>query len=710
VIRQYELVERVRAYDPEIDENLLDRAYVFSMKAHGNQKRASGDPYFSHPLEVAGILTDMKMDGSTVATGLLHDTIEDTLATHEEIEGLFGGEVARLVDGVTKLSLLELNSESTKQAENFRKFFLALSDDIRVLIVKLADRLHNMRTLHHIKKPEKRRTIALETMELYAPLAERIGMQEIKTELEDLSFLHMNPDARASIAARLSFLNDEAGDLRGRITQALKDTLSAHNIEANIFGRQKQPYSIWRKMQRQNVGFEQLGDVMGFRILVDDVPTCYQALGVVHGAWSSVPGRFKDYISTPKRNNYQSIHTTVIGPERQRIEIQIRTHEMHALATYGVAAHWQYKLYDATDSDQHQKWFGELKEILDQAESPEEFLEHTKISLYTDQVFCFTPRGDLVPLPRGATPIDFAYAVHTDVGNTCVGSKVNGTLMPLHTELINGDQVEIVRSKTQTPPASWEDIAVTGRARAAIRRFHREHGREEYVALGKRLLDRAFTRAGYDLAEQTLQPACDSLLIDSENDLYLAVGRGNVTAGRVLEALFPGERNKDENRINLPLADSGGEEEPIVIKGVQDGTAIRLASCCHPLPGDRIVGLVTPGTGIQVHTIDCAELAKVSEDPDLWVDASWDEDARDHFFHLSSVEVRMSNELGVLGKLATLVGKNQGNITNLKMTDRSQQLFTLRIDIEVQDVKHLTDIIAALRALAVVESVERIRG
>jgi GTP diphosphokinase / guanosine-3',5'-bis(diphosphate) 3'-diphosphatase len=710
LIRQYELVEKVRSYDPETEESLLDKAYVFSMRAHGTQKRASGDPYFSHPLEVAGILSDMKMDGSTVATGLLHDTIEDTLATHEEIEELFGEEVARLVDGVTKLSLLELTSESTKQAENFRKFFLALSDDIRVLIVKLADRLHNMRTLHHIKKPEKRKSIALETMEIYAPLAERIGMQEMKSELEDLAFTYINPDARDSISARLAFLNEQAGDLRGRVTEALDKTLKEHHIRAQIFGRQKQPYSIWQKMQRQNVGFEQLGDVMGFRILVEDVATCYQTLGIVHGTWQTIPGRFKDYISTPKRNSYQSIHTTVIGPERQRIEIQIRTREMHELATYGVAAHWHYKLYDAKASEQHQRWLGELMEILHQAETPEEFLEHTKIALYADQVFCFSPVGDLIPLPRGATPIDFAYAVHTDVGNTCVGAKINGTLKPLNTELKNGDQIEIVRSMAQTPPVSWEDMVVSGRARSAIRRFHREHGRGEYIALGKRLVERAFSRANYDLKEQTLKPACDALLQKDEDDLFAAVGKGNISAGRVLEALFPGERSKGKKRGNLPTALPGNDEEPILVKGVHAGTAMRLATCCHPLPGDRIVGLVTQGEGVVIHTIDCAALAVVSEDPDLWVDASWDPEAKENFYHLSSIEVRMNNEPGVLGKLATLVGQNQGNITNLKMTDRSIELFTLRIDIEVQDVKHLTDIIAALRALAVVETVERIRG
>jgi len=710
MIRQYELVERVRAYNANTDESLLHRAYVFSMRAHGSQKRASGDPYFSHPLEVAGILTDMHLDDATIATGLLHDTIEDTVATRQELEGLFGEEVAQLVDGVTKLSQLELSSEGAKQAENFRKFVVAMSNDIRVLLVKLADRLHNMRTLHFIKDNDKRRRIALETMEIYAPLAERIGIQWMKTELEDLSFLHLNPDARESILTRLEFLNEQTGSLEPRVTGEIRRALEAKGIRAEVFGRLKQPYSIWRKMQRDHVSFEQLSDVMAFRIIVDDDDTCYRVLGIIHGAWRGLPGRFKDYISNPKPNNYRSLHTTVLGPENQRIEIQIRTRDMHAVATYGVAAHWQYK-QDAGKVDGRQfRWLRQMIEMLENAETPEEFLEHTKIDLYTDQVFCFTPKGDLITLPRGATPIDFAYAVHTDVGHTCVGAKVNGSMVPLTARLRNGDQVEIVRSKAQTPRRSWESSVVTGRARAAIRRFLSHQGRAEFVDLGRKLVERAFGRAGYNWEDQTLESVLPTLKQKSLDELYAEVGRGNLSARQVLEAAFPAEKNGRKRLKHLPVETDVDGEYAIPVKGVNPGVAMTLGSCCHPLPGDRIVGVMSPGEGVIIHTIDCEALSTVTDDADAWVDVSWDPDADRKGYHLSSVEVRATNEPGALGKIATIIGKSHGNMTNLKLTERNLQQFTMLIDIEVQDVRHLTDIIAALRTLTVVQAVERIRG
>ena len=488
MIRQFELVERVREYDPSADEEALNRAYVFAMKAHGSQVRASGDPYFSHPLEVAGILTDYRLDTASIVTALLHDTIEDTPATLEDIRGHFGDEVARLVDGVTKLTRIELGSEHTKQAENFRKLVLAMSEDIRVLVVKLADRLHNMRTLHHVADAEKRRRIALETMEIYAPLAERVGMQRMKDELEDLAFAQLNPDARDSIMARLSFLRTEGTNLVSRVIVELGKTLNKSAVSAKVTGREKSPYSIWRKMQRKNVGFELLADIMAFRILVDTPDDCYRALGAIHSAYPGVPGRFKDYISTPKPNGYRSLHTGVIGPERSRIEIQIRTSEFHEIAEHGVAAHWQFKQgAEKTDGRQY-RWLRELLEILEHASGPEEFLEHTKLAMFQDQVFCFTPKGDLINLPSGATPVDFAYAVHSEVGDTCVGAKINGRIMPLRTLLQNGDQVEIITSRVQTPSPVWERFAVTARARARIRRFIRGKQREEYVELGLSLI------------------------------------------------------------------------------------------------------------------------------------------------------------------------------------------------------------------------------
>lgn len=716
MIRQYELVDRVRAYDPDADENILNRAYIFSMKAHGSQTRASGDSYFSHPLEVAGILTGMQLDCDTIVTALLHDTIEDTLATYEEIHELFGENIARLVDGVTKLSRIEMSSESARQAENFRKFLLAMSNDIRVLLVKLADRLHNMRTLDFIPKPEKRRRIALETMEIYAPLAARIGMHEIKEELEELAFAQLNPEARASIIARLKFLHEQGGDdLRQRIMDELHAELEAQGVEAFITGREKTPASIWKKMQRNNVAFEQLSDVMAFRAIVEDVPACYRALGVVHQKWRMVPGQFDDYISTPKSNNYQSLHTTVLGPERQRIEVQIRTREMHKIAEIGVAAHWQYKQQaHQIDSSQY-RWLRELLEILEHDSSPEEFLENTKLAMYQDQVFCFTPKGELIALPVGSTPVDFAYAVHTNIGDTCVGAKVNGKPVPLRFELKNGDQVEILRSKAQTPSPRWESFVVTGKARSAIRRFVRNQQRRDYVGLGRHMLERTFRQEERELNEKAVKAAVTTLQLASPDELYEALGQGNLSESEVLEAVFPGQKFKGEYEKSLTAArdharDRKGGDHAIPIKGLTPGVAVHLSECCHPLPGDRIVGIVMPGKGVQVHTIDCEALVAYSEVPERWLDLSWQAKAEKPDVFVGRLSVILNHEVGALASLANVVSRDHGNINNLRIIDRDPDFFRLLIDIEVKNAKHLTNIIAALRATSVVNSVERIRG
>src|SRR5437899_6421298 len=525
MMRQFELVELVKSYDPKADEGALNRAYVYSMKAHGAQLRASGDPYFSHPVEVAGLLAQMKLDTASIVTGLLHDTVEDTVATLEDIERQFGPEIGRLVDGVTKLSRIELQSDQTQQAENFRKLVLAMSEDIRVLLVKLADRLHNMQTLRYIKDDDKRRRIARETMDIYAPLAERIGMHRMKDELEDLAFAELYADARQSLKTRLAFLREKGGDLVSRIIGALDTTLREGGIaNAQVSGREKSPYAIWRKMQRKNVGFEQLSDIMAFRITVDTVEACYHALGILHSAYPVVPGRFKDYISTPKPNNYRSLHTGVIGPERQRIEVQIRTREMHEVAELGVAAHWRFK-QDAPRLDGRQyRWLRELLDILEHAAGPEEFLEHTKLEMFQDQVFCFTPKGDLIALPRGATPVDFAYAVHSEVGDRCVGAKINGRMAPLRTQLQNGDQVEVVTSRNQTPSPTWERFVVTGKARACIRRFIRTQQRAQYLELGRSILAKDFRHDGHDLSEKALDGALKKLKYETGDELLAGAG------------------------------------------------------------------------------------------------------------------------------------------------------------------------------------------
>jgi guanosine-3',5'-bis(diphosphate) 3'-pyrophosphohydrolase len=725
ILRQVELVEKVLAYDPGANEDLLNRAYVFSMKAHGAQMRASGDPYFSHPVEVAGILAGMKLDDKTIATGLLHDTLEDTVATPVEIEKNFGGDVLRLVDGVTKLSRIEQQSDRTRQAENFRKLLLAMSNDIRVLLVKLADRLHNMRTLHYIKTPEKRKRIAKETMEIYVPLADRIGMQELKEELEDLAFAELNTDARASIITRLEQLRSEGGSLTQRISDKIKRTLAEQGLDAWVSGREKRPFSIWEKMQRKNIPFEQLSDIMAFRIVVRDITACYQALGIIHGTWPSVPGRFKDYLSTPKQNGYRSLHTTVIGPENKRIEIQIRTQDMHEVSELGVAAHWQYKQDGngggtAPDAEAKQyRWLRELLEILEQASDPEEFLEHTKLNMFQDQVFCFTPKGDLIALPRDATVVDFAYAVHSGVGDTAVGAKVNGRVVPLRTVLRNGDQVEILRSKVPAPHPNWLNFVKSGRAKSCINRFIRQQQRGQYVELGKAILKKTFHERDQQLTDKGLEAAVKVLKLRGVDDVYVGVGDGSITARQVLHIVYPGEKENDREADKLPPLPRQQHKAPeakhngIPIRGLIPGMAMHIAGCCHPLPGDRIVGIVTTGKGVTIHTIDCEALGQFSDQPERWLDLAWDapgDGDKSGQVHLGRVILLVANEPGSLSALSTVIAKHKGNITNLKITNRTQELFEMYVDVEVRDVKHLSNIIAALRATPNISSVERARG
>ncbi len=721
MMRQFELVERVKSYDPDADEDAINRAYVYAMKMHGVQKRASGDPYFSHPIEVAGILTNYKLDTASIVTALLHDIVEDTKATLEDVRDLFGDEVARLVDGVTKLARIQIQNMEEKQAENFRKFVLAMSADIRVLLVKLADRLHNMRTLNFIKDPAKRRSIALETMEIYAPLAERIGMQEVKTELEDLAFSELHSEARESILARLRFLELHGGELVVKIMDELDQVMRKAGIEGYISGREKTAYSIWRKMQIKDVSFEQLSDIMAFRVMVDKPEDCYRVLGVVHTNYPTIPGRFKDYISTPKRNGYRSLHTSIIGPQRHRIEIQIRTHQMHEVAELGVAAHWRYKGSDLFGEEPAVKsvegrqysWLRELLDILEHAQSPQEFLEHTKLEMFHDQVFCFTPKGDLIALPRGAGPVDFAYAVHTEVGNTCVGAKVNGRIVPLRTALQNGDQVEVVTSTAQKPSPEWEGFVVTGKARAHVRRRVRDDAHEEYLKLGREILEKTFTKEGLALSDKGLNGVLEKFGVDALDDLYAKVGEGRLVGREVLVAVYPGARldGGEDNIVNLSqarLKHTHEADSAIAIKGLTPGMAMHVAECCHPLPGDRIIGIVTEGRGIEVHTIDCEQLESYTDLPDRWVDLSWDAD-KDKDVHIGRVNLVVANEPGSLGALSTVIARNFGNISNLKISKRSKDFFEMSLDIEVRGVKHLTNIIAALRATPAINSVERAR-
>ncbi len=696
MLRQYELVERVKAYDPDADEALINRAYVFSMKAHGSQKRASGDAYFSHPIEVAGILTDLKLDDETIVTAILHDTIEDTVATHEEIEKLFGASVARLVDGVTKLSKIEAQSENERAAENLRKFLLALSDDIRVLLVKLADRLHNMRTLHHVPSEEKRRRIARETMDIYAPLAERIGMYEIMTEMQSLAFSELEPDAYASITRRLKQLHESGGDLVSRIGLGLQLHLADNGLEAEVTGREKHPFSIWKKMAERHISFEQLSDVMAFRVIVDDVTECYRAMGLIHQRWPMVPGRYKDYISTPKRNGYRSLHTSVIHDSKTRIEIQIRDRAMHAQAERGLAAHWAYKERKPADNIKV-PWISDLVEILDHAASPEELLEHTRMAMYQDRIFAFTPKGELIQLPKGATPVDFAYAVHTDLGDQTVGAKVNGRVVPLRTLLDNGDQVEILASKAQHPQPSWLRFVTTGKARAGIRRFVRHKERDETIELGRKIYDEIVARLPAILGADAIKRAIKALRVEDADALMVRVARRTVSDIELMEALMPGSGGGGV--APRPL----GQRTAISIKGLTAGVAFDLATCCHPIPGDRIVGLRREDEGIEVHVIGCDKLAS-GVDAD-WLDLAWGDGSDGGTARLTVI---LRDIAGALGEMAGIMGAKGANIVNLGLAHRDGSFHTFNVDVEVHDLAHLHGLIAALRSADGVSQVERV--
>ncbi|MBI1650305.1 RelA/SpoT family protein [Hyphomicrobium sulfonivorans] len=752
MMRQYELVERVLSYDPKADEALLNRAYVYAMKAHGNQKRASGDPYFSHPLEVAAILTDLKLDDATIVTALLHDVIEDTPVTRAEIDQLFGPEIGRLVDGLTKIRRLDLVTKKAEQAENFRKLLVAISSDIRVLLVKLADRVHNMRTMEYMK-PESRKRISEETLDIYAPLAARMGMEQVREELEDHAFRWLHPDAYAAVTAKLAELRKTNQNLVEEIRAALAAKLAEVGIDAEVSGREKKPYAIWRKMANKQISLEQLSDIYAFRVITKSIDDCYRVLGVAHTTWRTVPGRFKDYISTPKQNNYQSIHTTIVGPRHQRVELQIRSRMMHEIAEYGVAAHAIYK--DAArlngqaqsqvqSSDEFQRdsgpyvWLRRLVETLLEGSNSEEFLEHTKLELFQDQVFCFSPKGRLIALPRGATPLDFAYAVHTDVGNAAVGAFVNGRRVPIDSTLRNGDEVEIETAKNHTPPVAWENLVVTGRARSAIRRAARDAVRRQYSELGRRLIAAQFDRLGEELTDDVLKKALPRLGYKSADDVLAAVGRDELDIENVLKAAIPealeqaankqegyrrtrrfGRASGQEGWFNIDRVMSlkfreGGDENGESVAGASSGLAIRgvrddLPVTFEPggaVPGDRIVGVMIPGEGIRIFQIHSPHLRDYEHEG--WIDVTWDVDPDTPQRFPARISVTALNEPGTLAQISKVIGEAGGNIDNVRMVRRASDFTEMRIELEVLDLVHLNHIIAGLREKAVVNKVERV--
>ncbi|MCO4090964.1 MAG: bifunctional (p)ppGpp synthetase/guanosine-3',5'-bis(diphosphate) 3'-pyrophosphohydrolase [Sphingorhabdus sp.] len=695
MMRQYELVERVRAYAPDVDEDRLNRAYVFTVQMHGAQKRASGDPYFSHPVEVAGLMTDLKMDEDTIITALLHDTVEDTLTTIEDVEKRFGPEVARLVDGVTKLSKIEAQTENERAAENLRKFLLAISDDIRVLLVKLADRLHNMRTLHFIKSPDKRRRIAKETMDIYAPLAERIGMYEYMREMQLLAFEQLEPEAYQTITGRLKQIREKADVEIDQINQTIAWEMEQAGLKIKISGREKHPYSIWKKMQERHVAFEQLTDINAFRVITETTEDCYRALGVLHRRWQMVPGRFKDFISTPKRNGYKSIHTTIMFAKNMRVEVQIRSAEMHRKSEHGFAAHWAYKQDDKPDGQAG--WLRDLIEILETSQDAEDILENTRMAMYQDRIFAFTPKGALHQLPKGSTVVDFAYAVHTDLGDKTVGGKVNGRHVPLRTQLRNGDMVEILKSKAQEPQQAWMNFVTTGKARAAIRRHVRHRERDELVVIGRKLYEEIAARMPGKIGKKALTAALKRLKLEDEDELMHRIGLGKINDRTVMEALVPGF-DADGSHIDFP-----GQESAISIRGLTPGVGYHLGECCHPIPGDRIVGLRLAGQPVEVHTIECDRLAS-GTDAD-WVDLSWGQGSDGASARL---RVIIHNRPGTLGEIAGIFGYHKANIIHLRMTARDVEFHTFEVDLEVHDLQHLMRIISALRASEAVATADRV--
>jgi len=721
-----ELIGKVHAYDPKADTGLIDAAYVLARKAHAAQRRDNGDLYITHPLAVADILAGYRLDTASIATGLLHDVVEDTPVKLPEIETRFGHEIAGLVDGVTKLTRLELQSDRTRQAENFRKLVLAISRDIRVLLVKLADRLHNMRTLHYVREPERRQRIARETMDIYAPLAERIGMEAVKVELQTLAFAQLEPEAYDTIQARLNFLRGQGADVIEDVRAELKRVCEEAGVQVlEVTGREKSPFSIWEKMHQRNVAFEQLSDIMAFRIVVPTKEACYAALGAVHSAYQVIAGRFKDYISTPKSNGYQSLHTgvTLREPRNQKIEVQIRTREMHEVAEAGVAAHWLYKVPDVSQAASprdlhHFRWVQDLLEILENSAAPDEFLENTKLELYGDQVFCFTPKGQLIQLPRGATPVDFAYAVHSQVGDTCVGAKVNGRLMPLRYELQNGDQVEIMTSRGGTPSPQWERFVVTGKARSRIRRFIHQQQRQENLDAGRAELTKAFRQAGVDGSEKALEPALKALKFPAVEDLYVAVGNGNVGPRDVVHAAYPELRQTPRApRVvpTLPPRPAGRSlrlDSGMPITGLVPGMAYHFAGCCHPVPGDDIVGIVATGKGVTIHACDCQTLEGFAATPERFIDVGWnpDERSRSAAGHTARISVIAENEPATLADLTNTLAKHDGAIANLKIVNRQQDFIEILVDVEVRDVGHLSTVIAGLRGVKRIKSVERAKG
>ncbi len=715
MIRLNDILDKVAVYNPTADMNLIRKAYVYCAKVHQGQTRLSGEPYIIHPMEVAGLLAELRLDVPSIITGFLHDTIEDTLATTEELTEMFGEEVATLVDGVTKISKIHFKTKEESQAENFRKMLLAMAIDIRVILVKLADRLHNMRTLEF--QPEtKQRAIARETMDIYAPIANRLGISWVKVELEDLSFRYLNPEIYFDLARKISRKKQEREAFVAEAKAVIAEKLAQHGIQGEVSGRSKHLFSIYRKMEKRNVEFEEIYDLIALRILVSDVRECYEVLGVIHSAWKPIPGRFKDYIAMPKGNMYQSLHTTVIGPHGDRMEVQIRTHEMHTVADAGIAAHWKYKEgkgYDEKDVKRF-AWLRQLLEWQQELQDSKEFMDSVKVELFPEEVYVFTPNGDVKSFPKGSTPIDFAYAVHSDVGHRCVGAKVNGKLVPLKHELKNGDIVEVITSPHHTPSKDWLKIVKSSRARNRIRTWIKTEERKRSIGLGREICEKDFRK--YSLNLQKIQKAGDFKRIANEfgfaadDDLLAAVGYGKISVGQIIGKLLPEEKiqeraERKESRLTSVLNKLKGKSSgAVVISGIDD-VLVRFGNCCNPVPGDEIIGFITRGKGVTVHTADCH--IAMETDIERRVDVTWNK-VKSTALPVK-IRVLCHDVKGILAGITLAITNCEANIASAHIQSTVDKRGENIFEVNVVDLAHLQKVMNALMKVNGVIKVERIK-
>jgi GTP diphosphokinase / guanosine-3',5'-bis(diphosphate) 3'-diphosphatase len=716
MLRFNDILERLTSYNPNADTDLLRKAYVFSAKVHLGQVRLSGEPYLNHPLEVAGILTQLRLDVASVATGLLHDTVEDTLTSLKEVRENFGEEIAQLVDGVTKISQISLQSSEDGQAENFRKMILAMVKDIRVILVKLADRLHNMRTLKY-HSPEKQAEIAQETLDIYAPLANRLGIDWIKSELQDLAFQYLHPDIYEEIRRKIAKKEKERLRYVDEVKRTLMKRLYENHIEGEVTGRLKQIYSIYLKMKGQNIDFDQVYDITAFRVVVHTIKDCYDVLGIIHSILKPIPGKFKDYIGLPKENMYQALHTSVIGPYGERIEIQIRTHEMHEIAEEGIAAHWKYKEGKALGEmdDKRFTWLRQLLEWQRDLKDDAEFIESVKVDLFPHEVYVFTPKGAVKQFPVGATPVDFAYSVHSDVGNHCSGAKVNGKIVPLRYELRSGDTVEIMTSPNQKPSKDWLKLVKTSRAKTKIRQWFTNEEREKSINLGKEILEKEFRK--FSLQQTKLIKSGDLARVASEfsfqgvDDLIAAVGYGKVTANQIIGKILPQERleqqreEQEEGRLkHLFKKITRGPKDALLIKGI-DNVMVRYAGCCNPLPGDKVVGFITRGRGVTIHAADCQNA--MDDDPNRKVEVEWD--STKEYSYPVRIRIYSDDKKGLLAEISTSISSNGANITNARVDTTEEKKAVSTFEMEIRDLNHLKKVIKALEKIKGVDRVERLR-